>query len=134
KQKNNNSGKPLNILFVDDDIANCQLYNRMLSIHNYNLTVHTNSLQALNDFRQNHKHYDLLMSDIIMPDMTGDKLADECRKIKPELPVILCSGYTEHLNKSTAEEFGVSYYLQKPINSTELLSILEKFNHFIAQP
>lgn len=117
----------LNILFVDDDIANCQLYNSMLSIHNHNVNIFTNSLHALDDFRQNHNNYDLLISDIIMPEMTGDKLAEECRKIDPQLPVILCSGYADHLNKSTAEEFGVSYYLQKPIDSSELLSILKQF-------
>lgn len=128
KYENNDNGIPLNILFVDDDIATCQLYNSMLSIHNCNVTVHTNSQQALNDFRKNHQHYDLLISDIIMPEMTGDKLAAECHKITPDLPVILCSGYADHLNKSTAEEFKVSHYLQKPIDSTELLSILENIN------
>lgn len=115
----------LNILFVDDDIANCQLYNNMLAIHNCNVKIYTNSIQALNEFRKNDGHYDLLISDIIMPDMTGDKLAAECRKTKPNLPVILCSGYADHLNKSTAEEFDVSYFLQKPIDTTELLNILE---------
>ncbi len=123
----------LNILFVDDDIAVCQLYNSMLSIHNYNLTTYTNSLQALNEYRKNHQHYDLLMSDMIMPDMTGDKLSAECRKVTPDLPVILCSGYADHLNKSTAEEFEVSHYLQKPIDSTKLLSILEKISQALPQ-
>lgn len=128
----NDKENKLNILFVDDDIAICQLYNSMLSIHNYNLTAYTNSLQALNEYRKNHEQYDLLISDIIMPDLTGDKLAFECRKITPDLPVILCSGYADHLNKSTAEEFEVSHYLQKPIDSTELLSILEKISQSMA--
>lgn len=132
KRKKNNGESVLRILFVDDDIANCKLYNNMLSIHNCHLSVYTNSLQALDDFKQNHNNYDLLISDIIMPEMTGDKLADECRKIKPELPVILCSGYASHLNKSSAEEFGVSYYLQKPIDSTELLSILDNIKQPLA--
>ena len=127
-QTNKDEENKLNILFVDDDIAVCQLYNSMLSIHNYTLTAYTNSLQALNEYRKNHEHYDLLISDIIMPDMTGDKLAAECHKITPDLPVILCSGYADHLNKSTAEEFDVSHYLQKPIDSSELLSILEKIS------
>lgn len=127
-QTNSDEESKLNILFVDDDIALCQLYNSMLSIHNYNLTAYTNSLQAFNEYRKNHEHYDLLISDIIMPDMTGDKLAAECRKITPDLPVILCSGYADHLNKSTAEEFEVSHYLQKPIDSSKLLSILDKIS------
>jgi len=118
----------LHVLFVDDDLTNCQLYNSMLSIHNYNVSVYTNSPQALNEFRQNSHRYDVLIADIIMPDMTGDTLAAECRKINPHLPVILCSGYAEHLNKSTAEEFGVSHYLQKPIDTSEMLSILENIN------
>ena len=121
---NANNEDAIHILFVDDDFTNCQLYNSMLSIHNYNVSVYTSSPQALNEFRQNSHQYDVLIADIIMPDMTGDKLAAECHKIKPELPVILCSGYAEHLNKSTAEEFGVSHYLQKPIDSSEMLSIL----------
>ena len=123
-----NNEDATHILFVDDDLTNCQLYNSMLSIHNYNVSVFTNSPQALNEFRQNSHQYDVLIADIIMPDMTGDKLAAECRKINPLLPVILCSGYAEHLNKSTAEEFGVSHYLQKPIDSSEMLSILENMS------
>ena len=118
--------KKLNILFVDDDTSNCQLYNSMLSIHCCDVNTFNNSLHALNDFKQHADNYDLLISDIIMPDMTGDKLAEECRKIRPEIPVILCSGYADHLNKSTAEEFGVSYYLQKPVDSSELLRLLDK--------
>jgi len=118
----------IHVLFVDDDPTNCQLYNSMLSIHNYKVSVYTNSPQALNEFRKNSDQYDVLIADIIMPDMTGDKLAVECRKINPELPVILCSGYAEHLNKSTAEEFGVSHYLQKPIDSSEVLSILSNID------
>lgn len=114
----------LTILFVDDEIASCKLFNTILSIHNCQLTTYTDSLLALNDFRQNYHSYDLLITDIIMPEMTGDELAAECRKIKPQLPVILFSGYASHLNKTSAEEFGVSYYLQKPVNSAELLSIL----------
>lgn len=123
KQTNN---KKLNILFVDDDISNCQLYNSMLSIHDCDVNTMTNSLNALHAFKQNPDGYDLLISDIIMPDMTGDKLAEECRSIRPDIPVILCSGYADHLNKSTAEEFGVSYYLQKPVDSSELLRLLDK--------
>jgi len=68
----------------------------------------------------------LLISDIIMPDMTGDKLADECRKINPDIPVILCTGYADNLNKSSAEEFGVSHYLQKPVESSQLLELINK--------
>ena len=118
--------KKLNILFVDDDLSNCQLYNSMLSIHCCDVKTFNNSLHALHEFKLNHQDYDLIISDIIMPDMTGDKLAEECRLIRPDIPVILCSGYADHLNKSTAEEFGVSYYLQKPIDSSELLHLLEK--------
>jgi len=125
-QDNNAERKQLRILFVDDDIANCQLYNSMLSIHNCEVKTFNCSLHALNEFKQNHQSYDLLISDIIMPDMTGDKLALECRQINPSIPVILCSGYADHLNKSTAEEFGVSHYLQKPIDSTELLSLINR--------
>lgn len=118
--------KKLNILFVDDDNSNCQLYNSMLSIHCCEVNTFNNSLHALHDFKQNHDHYDLVISDIIMPDMTGDQLAEECRQIRPDIPVILCTGYAGHLNKSTAEEFGVSHYLQKPIDSSELLRLLDK--------
>lgn len=116
----------LRIMFVDDDIANCQLYSSMLSLHDCDVNTFNSSLHALNEFKQHHSHYDLVISDIIMPDMTGDKLADECRQIKPDIPVILVSGYADHLNKTTAEEFGVSYYLQKPIESAKLLSLINQ--------
>lgn len=129
-KKNNNSA--LNILFVDDDMANCRLYYSMLSIHNCYVNIYTNSTEALNEFKQNHKHYDLIIADVIMPEMTGDILAEECLKIRADIPVILCSGYADHLNKSTAEEFGVSHYLQKPIDSALLLSIIEEISQPLA--
>ena len=120
----NTNSNALKILFVDDDIANCQLYSKMLSIHNCQISSFINSSHALNEFKQNPERYDLLISDIIMPEMTGDKLAAECRHIKPGLPVILYTGYQDHLSKTTAEEYGVAYCLQKPINSNDLLAIL----------
>jgi len=115
----------LNVLLVDDDPAYCQLYTRLLSIHNCSIKTFIDSPQAFNEFKRNPERYDVLMSDIIMPELSGDKLADQCRQIKPELPVILYTGYHEHLNKTTAEQYGVSYCLQKPIKSNQLLSIID---------
>lgn len=126
-QKTRDTSTGLNILFVDDDAIQCKLYSKMLSVHDCEVTTFNSSLQALKEFENNHQLYDIVISDIIMPDLTGDKLAEACRRIKPEIPIILLSGYAEHLNKSTAKEFGVSHYLQKPVNSAELLNLLNTF-------
>lgn len=116
----------LNILYVDDDTMLAKLFETILQNNNCTVNTFNNSPEALAEFKLHNQQYDLLISDIIMPEMTGDELASQCLSIKPGLPVILYTGYAQLQDKRNAEELGVSYYLEKPIDSSELLRLLDK--------
>ncbi|MBT3367714.1 MAG: response regulator, partial [Nitrospina sp.] len=63
---------------------------------------------------------DLVISDMTMPHMTGDRLAQEILKIRPDMPIILCTGYSQKISKETARELGIRKYIEKPIEKETL--------------
>lgn len=103
------------ILLVDDEISVAKLEAQMLSRLGYQVTKQTNSVDALNEFKANPKLFDLVISDMTMPNMTGDQLAKEILSIKPDIPIIICTGFSERVNKEQAEVLGVKGFLMKPV-------------------
>jgi len=108
------------ILFVDDEEKITQMANLMLTSLGYKATVTTSSLKALQIFKENPDDFDLLISDQVMPDMTGSELAIKVRSIRPEMPIMICSGFTGKLSGSKAEELGVNKFMVKPITRRDL--------------
>jgi C4-dicarboxylate-specific signal transduction histidine kinase/CheY-like chemotaxis protein len=103
-----------NILLVDDEISVAKLEGQILSRLGYNITEQTNSFVALNEFKTNPEKFDLVISDMAMPNMTGDQLAREILSIRPDMPIIICTGFSERVNKEQAEIIGVKGFLMKP--------------------
>ncbi len=101
------------ILFVDDEKTLTQLAKEYLTDLGYKVTVFNSSLEALDDFEINHKTYDLLITDLTMPEMTGDSLCLKVKEIAPEIEVILASGVLENVDESTLDMFDA--VMQKPI-------------------
>ena len=85
------------ILVVDDEERSVSIMKTILERLGYNVTAMTSSLKALELFKQDPSRYDLLLTDLIMPQLTGDKLASEVLKIRPEISVILTSGFTDSI-------------------------------------
>ena len=115
------SGK---ILFVDDEIKLLPIAKEMLTHLGYEVTTASGGRQALNLIRNNPQHFDLVMTDQTMPEMTGKELAVEIRKSGWQLPIILCTGYSSKIVKDEAEQFGISAYCNKPLRLTELSQII----------
>ena len=69
----------------------------------------------------------MLITDQNMPGMTGDKLVQEIRKVSNEIPIILCTGYSDTMNLANAEKIGVNAFVAKPIEKKELVSLVSKF-------
>ena len=90
------------ILFVDDEPFQVELGQQMLSRLGYRVTAVPDSREALSRFRASPDHYDLVITDMTMPHMTGDALAEQILRIRPGVPVILCTGYSERLGNSDA--------------------------------
>jgi len=80
----------------------------------------TNSLQALETFRLTPDLLNLVITDMTMPEMTGDKLSLALKELRPDIPIILCTGFSEKVNEKTAMDFPVDGFLMKPINLKKL--------------
>ena len=114
------------ILLVDDEISVVELEGQMLSRLGYRVTEQTTSLDALKMFKANSEIFDLVITDMTMPDMTGDKLAKEILSIKPDIPIIICTGFSERINKEQAEAIGVNGFLMKPVLKSEMAQVVRK--------
>ena len=103
------------ILFVDDETTLADLGGRALNRFGYEVTCCKRSLEALDQFRSTPDNYDLVITDQTMPSMTGMELATELLKIRPDLPIILCTGYSQQVTAEQALGLGVKRFLLKPL-------------------
>ncbi len=114
------------ILFVDDEPTIVKLQKRILERLGYTVTTKTSSLEALETFRSTPDSFDLVITDMTMPEMTGDKLSMAIKDLRSDIPVILCTGFSEKINKETASQFSVEGFLMKPIEIRILSKTIRK--------
>lgn len=114
------------ILFVDDEVPIATISGRILEHLGYSVITQTNSLEALEVFRENLNKFDLVITDMNMPSMEGDKLAMELIKIRPDIPVILCTGYSKRISEETISEMGIKALALKPVVSADLAEMVRK--------
>jgi CheY-like chemotaxis protein len=86
----------------------------------YEVVVRTSSREALELFKTKRDFFDLVITDMSMPCMTGDQLAREIIKIRPNIPIILCTGFSHIISKEKASEIGIKAFVMKPLLSKEL--------------
>jgi PAS domain S-box-containing protein len=103
------------ILFVDDEPALVKIGKQMLESLGYKVTGRTSSVEALELFKAKADSFDLVITDMTMPNMTGDELARELIRVKPEIPVILCTGYSARINQQRAAAMGIRAFVSKPV-------------------
>ncbi len=115
-----------NILFVDDEQEIVNLGQRMLTNAGYSVITAMSGKDALGYFKVGQVKIDLMITDMAMPGMTGKKLTRKVLKIKPDLPVILCTGYSEAIDEEKAKEIGVMEYIRKPYELSTLSFIVKK--------
>jgi PAS domain S-box-containing protein len=114
------------ILLVDDEPELADLQKRMLEFLGYIVEVRTSPIEALEFFRTNQKRFDAIITDMTMPQITGLNLAREILAIQPELPIILCTGFSEQADEVKAHSAGIRAFLFKPIVIAELANSLRK--------
>jgi CheY-like chemotaxis protein len=114
------------ILLVDDEQPVAEIATRQLERLGYTVTKETSSQRALDSFEQNPDRFDLLMSDLSMPEMNGIKLAGRMKEIKPELPVIICTGFTDRITDETIRKVGIDGYILKPFIKKELAETMRR--------
>jgi CheY-like chemotaxis protein len=103
------------ILFVDDEELILQMETVLLERMGYQVTSRTSSIEALEAFRKNPDKFDMVITDMAMPNMSGDKLSVELIKIRPDIPVLLCTGFSENMSEEKAASMGIKGFLLKPI-------------------
>ena len=92
----------------------------------YRLTVTTSSVEALKLFRSEPDAFDLVITDQTMPKITGAALIKRLRSIRPDIPVILCTGYSEMVTEEKFKAMGITENIMKPVNSTEIAGTVRR--------
>ncbi|MCB9480622.1 MAG: transporter substrate-binding domain-containing protein [Desulfobacteraceae bacterium] len=114
------------ILFVDDEVSIAAIGSQILEKLGYSVTIMTSSTKALDLFQLNAYAFDLVVTDMTMPGLTGDKLAVELMKIRQDIPVIICTGYSKRISEQTACEFGIQALIYKPVDRAVLAKTVRK--------
>ncbi len=114
------------ILFVDDEPVLAELVEKMLGNLGYRVVTRTGSVEALELFREDPSRFDLVITDMTMPVMTGDKLAVKLMEIRPDIPVILCSGFSESISEEDARRLGIRQFVMKPLETRDLAAVIRK--------
>ncbi len=108
------------ILFIDDSPVITALGQTMLKQLGYHVTTMTDSIEALEKFSLQPEAYDMVITDMTMPKLNGDKLAQKLMHIRPDIPVILCTGHNKLIWKEKAHALGIRKMLMKPFSRSEL--------------
>ncbi|WP_245619911.1 hybrid sensor histidine kinase/response regulator [Desulfobacter vibrioformis] len=114
------------ILLVDDEEPIVNMEKKFLQRIGYDTTACTSSGQALEILKTNPNTFDLVITDLTMPGLTGDELARELKKINPDIPVIICTGLEKNDRKAWMDSDNVKEFLIKPVNMKELSRLISR--------
>jgi PAS domain S-box-containing protein len=114
------------ILFVDDEAALVRLATKLLEKCGYDVVGHTSPVEALELFKADPSKFDLVITDMTMPQMTGNQLAQALQKIRPDVPIIITTGYSEKISPEKAQTMGIQDFIIKPLSYGELTKRIRK--------
>lgn len=112
------------IMFVDDEPMLVEMGHDLLETLGYAVTSFTDPVEALQTFDASPNDFDLIITDQTMPKIPGDELCDEILSRRPDLPIILCTGYSKIMNRETALKKGVKAFIMKPLRRKEIASTI----------
>ena len=114
------------ILFIDDEEILVEIGSQLLEQLGYEVVPQKSSTEALALFRSEPDRFDLVITDMTMPKMTGDKLALELMKIRPDIPIVLCTGHSKLISEKKAMEMGIRAFIGKPITKRAMAETVRK--------
>jgi len=114
------------ILFVDDEAALVEGTKEMMASLGYRVTSRTSSVEAMELFRARPHGFDLVITDMTMPNMTGVELARELLKIRPDIPIIICTGYSEIISDEMVKSIGIRQLVMKPLFRKDLAKVIKE--------
>jgi nitrogen-specific signal transduction histidine kinase/ActR/RegA family two-component response regulator len=112
------------ILLVDDEESIVLYEKNMLERLGYKISSFTNSVDALEAFEKNPEKYDLIISDVTMPILSGEKLALEMMAIRSDIPILLCTGYSNTIDKEKVLNLGIHGFLMKPVTKSDMAKMV----------
>ena len=119
-------GRGQQILYIDDEAALTVSFRQLLERMNYQVTTSNHALEALELFRQNPARFDLVITDLTMPEMNGLEVARRIHGRRPELPLVLASGFAPELSRENLEAAGIRELMEKPFSTTILAGVLQR--------
>ena len=108
------------ILFIDDEYFLRKLICEMLTTIDYEVKVEESGGKAVRTFIEHPEEFDLVLTDLMIPDMRGDEIAERIRSVRPNMPVVVMTGTPDNLPRSMAEAAGICKVLSKPLTMGEL--------------
>jgi len=114
------------ILFVDDEKSITKMTGKTLQRLGYQIEIKTNPLEAIELFQSKPDQFDLIITDMTMPQMTGVKLSKKLKEIRSDIPVIICTGHSALLDEEKAKEMGIDAYVMKPIVKQEIAKTIRQ--------
>ena len=114
------------ILLIDDEEPVIRVTDKILKNLGYDVTAVQNSQEALTLFRSDPDQFDLVITDTTMPKMTGVELSEALMTLRADLPIILCTGYSEKISQKKADALGVKGLLMKPITKSEMATMVRQ--------
>ncbi|MCP3942139.1 MAG: response regulator [Desulfobacteraceae bacterium] len=114
------------ILLIDDDPDLVRMNKRILEPLGYKIETRVSSIEALELFRTDPNRFDLIITDMAMPNMTGEELAQKLLLIRADIPIIICTGFSDNMNKEKARNMGFKAFLHKPILKQKLAETIRK--------
>ena len=121
------NGRGQHILIIDDEISVARFESELLTHHGFQTTVMTDSEMAKNEFLDNPDKYDLVLTDQTMPKLTGTELAQILLKTRPDLPIIIFTGYAHDLDAADIDKIGIMELHMKPIHAQSFLKMIHKY-------
>jgi PAS domain S-box-containing protein len=112
------------ILLVDDEPAIVKMEQQVLERLGYDVSSWAGSMEALDGFKADPHKFDLIISDMTMPNMTGIQLSNEIKAIRPDIPVIICTGFSDQINQENSRELGIQGYVLKPVIQREIAKLI----------
>jgi CheY-like chemotaxis protein len=114
------------ILLVEDEPALLKVYKTALIQLGYHITTQNNGVEALDTFRANPDQFDMVLTDQAMPHMTGEQLSQELLNLRPDIPIILMTGYSDSISEKRAQALGIRRFLKKPFKLVVLAHVIRK--------
>ncbi|MFA5904461.1 MAG: ATP-binding protein [Desulfobacula sp.] len=114
------------VLFVDDEEIIAGMAEEALKLYNYRVEAMSDPEDALAAFKLNPRYFDVVITDMTMPKMTGAKLSEKLMEIRPDIPIILCTGHSTLIDEQKARQMGIAAYMMKPVSMSGIAKTIRK--------